>query len=614
MLAAYDLLRGHADGCIFSAWYRPQLEVDAFLFGGTVPTVWLQDKLWHGSSDLRWYDYASWTVYVSYFVATYALAGVLWFFARERFRRYVGCVALLAAMGFATFALFPAAPPWLASRRGELEWTTRLIGPISGHVPFFNFSFEGLWARGSEYANPVAAVPSLHAAYTLLITLFLWRWAPRWGRSLLALYPLAMAFALVYTAEHYVFDILLGWTYTLIAVWVVARVAHVFDADPPTRCCRRRELFQAPGPNDIVVQHLQHRGRGYGHERSRDPEQRAPDEHRDEDDERMNVELIALDDGRDHIALQVLDQDGRRKGDPKGGKTLERGDREQRDPGQPGPSARYGFAQRDDDCEGKRERDADQEEGAVHERADDHHHDQLRAEVVADPRPHRHQHLARLRPVPGMDELENRPEDALSVRDEQGRDHEHAQQVEEEREESRRELERPGSRSLPDRLPEPRHAFVEGADRGKPVVQLSVSVSNALVPFGIARCRLPEVGDLREEGRGDEPDETYDHRQRGEIDERHCDRPWYAKLLEALCGPGEGGSEENADEQDQQHVREPRQGEQSDKRKKREQERDVDRQRAPQQRSMLVGRCGHRGHFSYPSIRCIKHESTRLAC
>ena len=37
--------------------------------------------------------------------------------------------------------------------------------------------------------------------------------------------PAAMAFALVYTAEHYVVDILLGWAYALVAVWVVHRVA-----------------------------------------------------------------------------------------------------------------------------------------------------------------------------------------------------------------------------------------------------------------------------------------------------------------------------------------------------------------------------------------------------
>jgi hypothetical protein len=224
VLVLYDLLRGHADGLIASAAYRPQLEADAFLFGGNVPTVWLQDRLWHGSSHLRWYDYATWVVYMSYFLSTYVVAGVLWFVARPSFRRYVASAVLLAGMGVATFALFPAAPPWLASRVGELEWTTRIIGPISAHVPFFTFSFEGLYEKGSEYANPVAAVPSLHAAYTLLITIFLWPLARR-ARPLLAAYPLAMAFALVYAAEHYVVDILLGWAYTVAAVWAVHGVA-----------------------------------------------------------------------------------------------------------------------------------------------------------------------------------------------------------------------------------------------------------------------------------------------------------------------------------------------------------------------------------------------------
>lgn len=225
VLAAYDLLRGQADGLLFSAFYRPQLEADALLFGGTVPTVWLQERLWGGASAVRWYDYATWAVYMSYFVATYLLAGVLWFLARDRFRRYIGSVALLAAMGFVTFTLFPAAPPWLASRQGELEATTRLIAPVSGEIPFFSFSFEGLFERGSEYSNPVAAVPSLHAAYTLLFSIFLWRFAGRWAKPLLAAYPPAMAFALVYAAEHYVVDILLGWAYTVAAVLAVGRIA-----------------------------------------------------------------------------------------------------------------------------------------------------------------------------------------------------------------------------------------------------------------------------------------------------------------------------------------------------------------------------------------------------
>ena len=37
-------------------------------------------------------------------------------------------------------------------------------------------------------------------------------------------YVAAMAFALVYFAEHYVFDILAGWVYAVVAFWIVGRI------------------------------------------------------------------------------------------------------------------------------------------------------------------------------------------------------------------------------------------------------------------------------------------------------------------------------------------------------------------------------------------------------
>ncbi len=226
VLWAYDLLRGMADDLWFSTHYLPQLRVDEWLAGGTAPTVWLQQHLWEGPAQIQWYDYASWFVYVSYFLSTYILAAALWFFAPARFRRYVATVALMAMMGFLTYALFPAAPPWMASQAGHLEPTTRLTGYVWSEIPIAHFN--SLFERGSQYANPVAAVPSLHAAYSLLIVMFLWRYAGRFG-PLLALYPLAMAFALVYFAEHYLSDILLGWVYAVFAYWVVSKVADSLE-------------------------------------------------------------------------------------------------------------------------------------------------------------------------------------------------------------------------------------------------------------------------------------------------------------------------------------------------------------------------------------------------
>jgi membrane-associated phospholipid phosphatase len=118
-------------------------------------------------------------------------------------------------MGLLTYALFPAAPPWLAAQDGLLQSTHRLVPLIWAHVPYV--SFQTLFERGAEYSNQVAAVPSLHAAYTLLFTLFLWRSTPRLLRVPLAAYPVAMGFSLVYLGEHYAFDILLGWAYAAAA-------------------------------------------------------------------------------------------------------------------------------------------------------------------------------------------------------------------------------------------------------------------------------------------------------------------------------------------------------------------------------------------------------------
>src|SRR6185503_15979070 len=192
--------RGYADSFL-TAHVEPQLEFDRWLFGGTVPSVWLQERLWHGAGAIDWLDWASWLVYLTHFFAT---------------------LSVLALLGFATYALFPAVPPWMASEDGALAPTERIVQDISKAAPV-DF-FGAIWEHGARYANDVAAMPSLHAAYALLITLYLWPYVGRRWRPFLAAYPLAMGFALVYTAEHYVSDVLAGWLYAAIAFAAVTLV------------------------------------------------------------------------------------------------------------------------------------------------------------------------------------------------------------------------------------------------------------------------------------------------------------------------------------------------------------------------------------------------------
>jgi membrane-associated phospholipid phosphatase len=211
VLFIYDRLRGYADGAIVKPRELPQIKVEAALFGKPIPTVWLQEHLWHGANNLQWWDYATWFIYLTHFLATLVVAAILWTWAHEYFAKFATMVCVLALAAFTTYVLYPAVPPWLAAQHGAIGEANRTIKVTWPHVPIAHYG--SLFEKGQHYANNVAAMPSLHAGYALLLTLFLWKLVPWWTRPLLALYPFAMAFSLVYGGEHYVVDCIAGWIY-----------------------------------------------------------------------------------------------------------------------------------------------------------------------------------------------------------------------------------------------------------------------------------------------------------------------------------------------------------------------------------------------------------------
>lgn len=213
LLAAYLLLHEVADDLVRAAHVQPQLGFDENLFGGISPTVRLQDALWVPGM-LHWYDLLAWLVYLSHFFVTITVAAVLWFRDRVAFLRFRVMFLLLTATGFVTYVLYPAIPPWLASRRGDMQPTVRVVHEVWEQLGLH--SLAAVFGAKSDYAFPVGALPSLHAAWPFLLLLFFWPVAGRW-RVLLVGYAAAMALTLVYSADHFLFDILLGWTYATLA-------------------------------------------------------------------------------------------------------------------------------------------------------------------------------------------------------------------------------------------------------------------------------------------------------------------------------------------------------------------------------------------------------------
>lgn len=209
ILISYDFLRSLAPILNPRVHYLEMINFDKLIFGQN-PTLFLQSVLYHGK--VSFIDYFSTFFYFLHFALPLGFAFTLWLKNRYYFKKFSISLLILSYSAFFTYVLFPVAPPWLASQHGDLPGVVKILElslksfPDKLHLPSIYHNFN---------PNQVAAIPSLHAAYPLLI-LFLgveffgrkWWW--------FLTYVLGCWFSLVYLGEHYVIDIILGGLYTII--------------------------------------------------------------------------------------------------------------------------------------------------------------------------------------------------------------------------------------------------------------------------------------------------------------------------------------------------------------------------------------------------------------
>ncbi len=139
---------------------------------------------------------------VFYFVGHFVITGVffVWLYHRSRdgFRSFRDGFLMATAIAVVVHWLYPTAPPRLAGV--GLEDTLLDFSGIDIGSP-----------TSAAFSNPVAAVPSLHAAYAVGVGIGL----IRYGRSHLVhafgfVYPPLVVLTIVVTGNHFVLDALAG--------------------------------------------------------------------------------------------------------------------------------------------------------------------------------------------------------------------------------------------------------------------------------------------------------------------------------------------------------------------------------------------------------------------
>jgi len=221
-LIAYFYSRGLTDELGLPVHVYLPIHFDEWIGGGVTPSERLQ-QAWCGEPCLKtlpphWYDVVLTTVYASHFLVALTLAGVLWVRNRDEWVRWLRRYITLLFAGLAVYVAYPMAPPWMASRDGYLPEVHRITGRGWSEIELHRQTMF-MWGM----ANKVAAMPSLHCGIACLVALYgISRLSTSW-RWLLLLYPLAMALALTYFAEHYVIDAICGCALAGVVMVAVGR-------------------------------------------------------------------------------------------------------------------------------------------------------------------------------------------------------------------------------------------------------------------------------------------------------------------------------------------------------------------------------------------------------
>ncbi len=235
----YETLRGLADNIGLEILHRPLVvdfpnKVDTFMFSwvthGQNLNYWLQQHLPPSQMPHAFLVFLFF-FYTMFFWYWAGIGFFLWLKNKKLFYNYMKTLLTLNFVAVIIFTLFPSAPPWYAASLGKLPHLDRIMW--SNVFPNSGISYIHFWDQ-----NYFAAIPSLHFSWPLLASIYLIKYIKSKTkqqnnniksiikRNLLIItalcVPLIILFSIVYGAEHYVFDAIVGG----ILVWGVGRIVQ----------------------------------------------------------------------------------------------------------------------------------------------------------------------------------------------------------------------------------------------------------------------------------------------------------------------------------------------------------------------------------------------------
>jgi hypothetical protein len=188
------------------------------LFGISINDLIYTPNEYFDLVQTRFLDIVSGLFYLNWVPVPLAFGVYLYYKNKQLFTQYSLVFLFTNLLGFVIYYIYPAAPPWYVDLHG-FELHLGVQGNSAGLARFDEITGIPVFASlYNKNANVLAAIPSLHAAYPVIVLYYGIRNKLVWFNLLFVLFMLGIWFSAVYSGHHYIIDVVLGAVVAVVTI------------------------------------------------------------------------------------------------------------------------------------------------------------------------------------------------------------------------------------------------------------------------------------------------------------------------------------------------------------------------------------------------------------
>ena len=214
----YDSMRVLPNYEVSTVHIKEPYEFEKAMFGISVNNILLTPNEYFAIHTNRLLDLLSGLFYINWVPIPLAFGVYLFVKDKILFTKFSLTFLIVNLLGFIIYYIYPAAPPWYVDQYG-FDLHIGIPGNRAGLARFDEIIglpiFQNIYNKN---ANVLAAIPSLHSTYPLIVLYFGIKKRLGWINLLLVIFMLGIWFSAVYSSHHYIIDLAVGIFITLLII------------------------------------------------------------------------------------------------------------------------------------------------------------------------------------------------------------------------------------------------------------------------------------------------------------------------------------------------------------------------------------------------------------